>query len=348
MILQYFILLACFTGVLHNCYADDDKSSHNNNLSHLKLSEKQVIPDCYFGVDTLSFILFTRKDKDGINLTIKNLTSSHIFRKDELIHPVIILIHGFISSANNSNYEDLANVLLEKEDLIVISVDWKEGACNGGLSVLEYAGYFKAVKNTRAVGQYVANFTKILVDNYEVPMKKIQIIGHSLGAHIAGFAGKEVQKLNMGKYHRITGLDPAGPAFADKDCSNRLCKTDAEYVQVLHTTTLIGSDKRFGNIDFYINKGYLQPSCQNSLNLIKDATCSHSRAVEYLTNCLKYKCCLVGIPWDYSNYRIPLSKCTKKTCVCIALNTENYPADGSFYVPVKAKYPYCYNKGIKF
>lgn len=349
MILQYLILFACFVGILHNCYADDDTSSHRNIVSHLKKDlsfpqiipkAKQVIPDCYFGVDMLSIILFTRKDKDGINLTTKNLTNSGIFRKDKLIHPVVILIHGFISYANNSNYKNLAHVLLEKEDSLIISVDWKEGACNGGLPALKLPGYFEAVKHTREVGKYVANLTKILVENYGVSIKKIQVIGHSLGAHIAGFAGKTIQKLNIGKYIRITGLDPAGPSFSNKKCSDRLCKTDAEYVQILHTTTLIGANINLGNIDFYINGGHFQPNCK--LNVV----CSHSIAVQYLTECIRHKCCLIGIPWDYYHNKVPLSKCTKKSCVCIGLNTGNYSADGSFYVPVEAKSPYCYNKGF--
>ncbi|KAI4482537.1 hypothetical protein M0804_008390 [Polistes exclamans] len=354
MILQYLILFACFVGILHNCYADDDTSSHKNILSHSKKGsllpsiipknttlKKQVIPSCYYGVNMLSIVLFTRKDKDGIHLTTKNLTSSGIFRKEKLVHPVVILIHGFISSPNNSNYKNLAHVLLEKEDVHVISIDWKKGACDGGLSIFRLPGYPEAVKNTKAVGKYVAYLTKILVENYEVPIQKIQVIGHSLGAHIAGFAGKEIQKSNIGKYIRITGLDPAGPLFWDKKCSDRLCKTDAEYVQILHTTTFIGTDIRLGNIDFYINAGHTQPNCK--LNVI----CSHSIAVEYLTECIKYKCCLIGIPWDYYHKKIPLSKCTNKTCVCIGLNTKNYSIDGSFYVPVEADSPYCYNKGFK-
>ena len=38
-------------------------------------------------------------------------------------------------------------------------------------------------------------------------------MGHSLGAHVAGFVGKEVQALGLGKVARVTGLDPAKPFF---------------------------------------------------------------------------------------------------------------------------------------
>lgn len=65
---------------------------------------------------------------------------------------------------------------------------------------------------------------------------KIHLIGHSLGAHISGFAGKGYQSLTYGqKLPRITGLDPANPCFHDTTSNNRLDETDARFVDVIHT-----------------------------------------------------------------------------------------------------------------
>ena len=60
------------------------------------------------------------------------------------------------------------------------------------------------------------------IKSARIPPKNVHCIGHSLGAHVCGFAGKEV------KLNRITGLDPAGPGFTFKEPHQRLDKSDAQ------------------------------------------------------------------------------------------------------------------------
>lgn len=62
-------------------------------------------------------------------------------------------------------------------------------------------------------------------------MDMFHIIGHSLGAHIAGYAGTSLN----GQIGRITALDPAKPYFEATHSSVRLDRTDAKYVDVVHT-----------------------------------------------------------------------------------------------------------------
>ena len=44
-------------------------------------------------------------------------------------------------------------------------------------------------------------------------VRRLQLVGHSLGAHLLGFLAKQVQELGLGRVARITGLDPALPLF---------------------------------------------------------------------------------------------------------------------------------------
>ena len=61
------------------------------------------------------------------------------------------------------------------------------------------------------------------------------MIGHSIGAHIAGFAGKTFTEGTGLLIQKISGLDPAGPCFNNEPSDLRLSKTDADFVDVIHT-----------------------------------------------------------------------------------------------------------------
>nr|P53357.1 RecName: Full=Phospholipase A1 2; Short=PLA1 2; AltName: Full=Allergen Dol m 1; AltName: Allergen=Dol m 1 [Dolichovespula maculata]prf//2016348B phospholipase [Dolichovespula maculata] len=299
-----------------------------------------ILPECKLVPEEISFVLSTRENRDGVYLTLQKLKNGKMFKNSDLSSKKVpFLIHGFISSATNKNYADMTRALLDKDDIMVISIDWRDGACSNEFALLKFIGYPKAVENTRAVGKYIADFSKILIQKYKVLLENIRLIGHSLGAQIAGFAGKEFQRFKLGKYPEIIGLDPAGPSFKKKDCPERICETDAHYVQILHTSSNLGTERTLGTVDFYINDGSNQPGC----TYIIGETCSHTRAVKYLTECIRRECCLIGVP--QSKNPQPVSKCTRNECVCVGLNAKEYPKKGSFYVPVEAKAPFCNNNG---
>lgn len=72
-------------------------------------------------------------------------------------------------------------------------------------------------------------------------------MGHSLGAHICGFTAKELKK-RQSKWNveRITGLDPAQPCFKNADSSVKLHKTDASFVDIIHTNGKLLSEIGLG------------------------------------------------------------------------------------------------------
>ena len=72
-------------------------------------------------------------------------------------------------------------------------------------------------------------------DNHGARIEDFHIIGHSLGAQIAGYAGERIQKLTNRKIGRISGLDPASPLFEDMPTFVRLDPSDAIFVDVIHS-----------------------------------------------------------------------------------------------------------------
>jgi hypothetical protein len=93
-----------------------------------------------------------------------------------------------------------------------------------------------------------------------------------LGAHIAGIAGHTYYHRQKKKIGRITGLDPAGPAFYEKGKKDeaKLGKGDALFVEVIHTNMgNLGTDEHSGNVNFVVNKGVYQPFCRNN-NVLKN------------------------------------------------------------------------------
>ena len=75
----------------------------------------------------------------------------------------------------------------------------------------------------------------------------LHFIGHSLGAHICGYAAKEMRRrLSKWSVNRITGLDPAQPCFKDSDKSLGLSARDAHFVDVIHTNGRLLSELGLG------------------------------------------------------------------------------------------------------
>ena len=93
--------------------------------------------------------------------------------------------------------------------------------------------------------------------------KELYLVGFSLGAHVCGFAGKSYTKID-----RITGLDPADPMFDYDDKRKRLDKTDAKFVDVVHTSDF-GMIENIGHVDFRINDGRSQKPYPNDYFMLQ-------------------------------------------------------------------------------
>ena len=78
----------------------------------------------------------------------------------------------------------------------MILVDWNP------LSALPW--YSAAVKNCQVVGRYLAKFLDYL-DSRGIPLSNVHVVGFSLGAEVAGFAGQTLRYDKAPRLRRITG-----------------------------------------------------------------------------------------------------------------------------------------------
>ena len=79
----------------------------------------------------------------------------------------------------------------------VIVVDWQKGAA---------FPYTQATANTRVVGAQIAQLAYQLMNTTGATPDSFHIIGHSLGAHVAGYAGERIKNLGRisgGPYEHI-------------------------------------------------------------------------------------------------------------------------------------------------
>ena len=131
--------------------------------------------------------------------------------------------------------------------------------------------YNTACRNTETVGRKTADFVSWLVEEMGVRWENVHVLGSSLGAQAAGYVGHFTE----GRLGRITGLDPSGPLFYSVGDRERLDKTDAQFVDIIHTAGYwVGSTLPTGHVDFFPNQGLApQPGCEGSESL--DLSCSH-------------------------------------------------------------------------
>ncbi|XP_069784533.1 lipoprotein lipase-like [Narcine bancroftii] len=208
---------------------------------------------------------------------------------------MFLVIHGWTVTGMFEDWvPKLVQALYEREgDANVIVVDWLSRA---------HQHYPVAVGNTRLVGRDIADFVEWLEEDLGFPAEHIHMLGYSLGAHVAGFAGTYTNH-TIG---RITGLDPAGPQFEGTEAHHRLSPDDAAFVDALHTFTRgslgrsIGIQAPVAHVDIYPNGGRFQPGCSLSRVLsnmrsqgvyaVADAIkCQHERAIHLFIDSLLHK-----------------------------------------------------------
>lgn len=249
-------------------YHDKNGNLRIEYLNRIPRSPKATIND-------VTFYLYTMNNLNDPEVHPGNdfatLVASTIYKSTSDNY---FIIHGL-----NGNYKSELNTLLRpavlsQGEINVFVVDW-----NGPASQF----YTEARNAVPDIGGFIGQYMYQMFMQIEVSPVNMKCVGHGLGAHVCGaaaasFSAKVDQKIDF-----IVGLDPAGPLFSLSDPDNRLDKTDADYVQVIHTNgELLGFKSAIGNDDFYPNGGDLQPGCGIDLT----GSCSQNRAYIYFVESL--------------------------------------------------------------
>lgn len=118
---------------------------------------------------------------------------------DADVKRIVFITHGFGGNIDNSWMKDIKDKILKyNRDQMVVIMGWKKGAQYSLWSIA--SDYPQAAANTQAVGSQLSDTLSFL--KYVLPRGiKLYGIGHSLGAHLMGYAGKFNDELLT----RITG-----------------------------------------------------------------------------------------------------------------------------------------------
>ncbi|XP_017860697.1 PREDICTED: phospholipase A1-like [Drosophila arizonae] len=193
--------------------------------------------------------------------------------------------------------------------------------------------------NTDLIGEHIAVGLQHLIK--VSPLIDIHLIGHSLGAHIMGTAGRTFKQLTGYRVSRITALDPAKPCFRNEKSLPGLMRGDAELVDVIHTNNgILAKRDPIGDIDFY--PGGVHPIKPGCLTI----GCSHTRAVEYFAESVypQQERSFVGTrcsSWKMLEWHRCKSDITSTMGYLI-----NRKANGVFYVDVNGRSPFGKNYNV--
>lgn len=139
------------------------------------------------------------------------------------------------------------------------------------------------LQNIGYIGEAVCQATNLMFAAGLKP-ENLHIVGFSLGAQTAGVVGRCILTTSNGEkiVGRITGLDSAiFDIVTLMITGSRLGQNDAAFVDTIHTNSEgFGGRQTYGDVNFWVNGGLMQPSCQNSISLLAKS-CSHSLAYTY-------------------------------------------------------------------
>ncbi|XP_043258204.1 phospholipase A1 VesT1.02-like [Colletes gigas] len=182
------------------------------------------------------------------------------------------ITHGWMQSSKNDACTKVRDGFLNNGDYNIIVVDWQK---------ISKRPYLWVSRRIPMISKYVSSMINFL-EEQGMDISKVTVVGHSLGAHIAGLSSHYAKK----RVDFVVGLDPAYPNFEIAGVGSRIASGDANYVQIIHTNGgLLGFKSAIGDSDFYPNGGTAQVGCTVDVA----GACSHLRSVYYFAESLNSK-----------------------------------------------------------
>ncbi|XP_072475819.1 inactive pancreatic lipase-related protein 1-like [Notamacropus eugenii] len=284
----------------------------------------------------IRFLLYTNENPYSFQILQPSEPSTVEHSNFKTDRKTRFIIHGYIDKGEESWLLDMCKNMFQVEQVNCICVDWKRGS---------QTTYTQAANNIRVVGAEVANMIKVLSTSYQYLPSNVHIIGHSLGAHAAGEAGRRTPGLG-----RITGLDPAESSFEGAPEEVRLDSSDALFVDVIHTDSAplipnlgFGTTQSVGHLDFFPNGGKEMPGCKkNFLSQIVDidgiwsgtrdfVACNHLRSYKYYSDSILNPDGFTAFPCaSYKTFREEKCfPCPSEGCPQMGHYADKYPGKTS-------------------
>ncbi|KAI9556632.1 hypothetical protein GHT06_016422 [Daphnia sinensis] len=285
-----------------------------------------------------AFCLYTRHNRSRCqNLVTGDVNSIQRSGLDSS-RRLLFIVHGYLEHGNKKWIKRMVEEALIYDNINVVVVDWVSGSG---------PPYTQAVANIRLIGVMLAHLLLFLHAQFQVPTENCHITGHSLGAHLAGYAGQYLRDRGH-MLGRITGMDPADPYFENTEPLIRLDPTDALFVDVIHTDAGpilsggLGMMQPVGHIDFYPNGGVRQPGCGTSVldsiekergsvlyGLSRFIGCNHLRSVEFFTESFNSACPFLAVQCpSFEDFLEGRCHCGTNAC-----HRMGYSADHQSVVP---------------
>ncbi|XP_028163902.1 lipase member H-A-like [Ostrinia furnacalis] len=186
------------------------------------------------------------------------------------------------------------------------------------------------------IGEYLASLTE-----HGLTANRLELLGASLGAHIASYAAEKFWELTGTRLARLSALDPAGPCFRNLPYLHRLNHHVARRVDVLHTNIDgFGIADPLGHVDFYANGGEYQHAIKKEFLLPCLVYCSHTRSAFYWIKAFMNPEKFIAVRCD-SVARARRGDCYRTNVTTNLLGPKtDFKKPGIYYLPTNGAPPY--------